>query len=170
MLIAATTEAFFPRVFFPPVFFPPVQYTPIWPILALGIVVLIVAWFVLVLRFTRERRVQGPVDLDWMPAADTERLRGRYLDLIGDIETAYARGDTDARAAHQRLSMLVRSFAFEASGMRAQQMTLADLRRSHATRLVDAVEGFYPTSFSTVEHGSVAVASDSARRVVISWN
>lgn len=152
-------------------FFPPVQYSPFWMVLGIGIVLLVVAFYVVVPLLTRSHRVERePVDTSWMPQEPTETLRGKYIDLIGEVEAAHHRDEVSLRAAHQRLSLLLRFFAYESSGIRAPQMTLADLREAHATPLGDAVEQLYPGAFSEIERGSVIEAADMARRVVLSWN
>ena len=40
---------------------------------------------------------------------------------------------------------------FEARGVRAPYMTLADLRRTRHTPLADTIEGYYPGAFSGTE-------------------
>lgn len=150
-------------------FFPPVDYSGWWVALAVAIIAVIIAFFVLVPLLTRARERQPePVDTSWIPAPVS--IREKYVELIGEVEQSHRRGELTIRGAHQRLSMLLRFFAYESSGIDAPQMTLADLRETRATPLSDAVARLYPGAFREVERGSVDEASDMARRVVQSWN
>ena len=79
------------------------------------------------------------------------------------------RGELGIREAHQRLSQLVRFHAYETSGVRAPQMTLADLRENDLTSLGDAVESLYPGAFDRIDRADVAEAAETARRVVRAW-
>ncbi len=150
-------------------FFPPVTHSAWWTALAVAIVVGIALYTAAVLFFTR-RRERPAVESEelWMPPTSDE-LRRKYLDLISEVEYASARGELGIRHSHQRLSQLLRFHAFEASGVRAPQMTLTDLRAEHLTALSEAVEKLYPGAFAEIERGGVAQAADLARRVVQTW-
>lgn len=150
-------------------FFPPVDYSGWWIVLALGIVAVIIAFYVVVPILTRARETQPePVDTGWIPSPVS--IREKYVDLIDEVEASHRRGELTIRASHQRLSMLLRFFAYESSGINAPQMTLADLRQTRATPLSDAVARLYPGAFREVERGSVDEAAGMAKRVVQSWN
>lgn len=150
-------------------FFPPVTYSLWWTVLAVAILLVIVLFYAAVLFFTRPRREpDSETDLSWLPPSPAE-LRLKYIDLIGEVETSSARGDLGIREAHQRLSQLLRFHAFEASGIRAPQMTLTDLRAEQLSSLTTAVERLYPGAFAEIERGGVAESADMARRVVQSW-
>lgn len=150
-------------------FFPPVTYSAWWTVLAVVILVVIAVFVAAVLFFTRVRAdPASESDLSWLPPSPGE-LTVKYLGLIGEVETATVRGELGVREAHQRLSQLLRFHAFEASGVRAPQMTLTDLRAAELSSLTDAVERLYPGAFAEIERGGVAQSADMARRVVQSW-
>lgn len=150
--------------------FPPVQYSPMWGVLAVTLLVLIAAFYILVPVLMRSREAaREPADSSWIPEFPPVPLGEKYSGLIAEVESAHHRGELTVRDAHQRLSLLLRFFAWESSGLRAPQMTLADLREAHATPLSDAVEQLYPGAFAEIERGSVLEAAELARRVVHSW-
>ncbi|MEY2849909.1 MAG: hypothetical protein RI885_2576 [Actinomycetota bacterium] len=149
-------------------FFPPVTHSIWWTVLAVAILLAFAVYAAVVLFATRRRERSSPDGPLWMPPTSDE-LRYKYLNLISEVETANARGELGIRQAHQRLSQLLRFHAFEASGVRAPQMTLTDLRSEQLTSLTDAVEQLYPGAFAEIERGGVAQSADLARRVVRSW-
>ena len=160
-------------------FFAPVQYNGGWVLLGALILLAIVAFYVLVPLLTRPRRVPLEPTTPWIPPETPDQMADRYLALIDVVESKYSRGEVNARVAHQRLSQLLRFFAWERSGVRAPQMTLAELRESNAQRdnnrdvslrdLAWAVEGYYPASFGPQDYASVSEALRNARRVVREW-
>lgn len=153
-------------------FYPPVTYSPMWVLLAVGIIALVVLVFVLVPLLTRRRRRPAPPELDtsWMDTLAPGTVNDKYLALIDDVERASARGELEPRLAHQRLSMLVRFYAYESTGVRAPQMTLADLRENQLGPLTEAVDALYPGAFSGRDRSSVPEAARLAREVVRSWS
>lgn len=151
-------------------FFPPVAYSPLWAALAVAILLMLAAFYIVVPLLTRQPRVAEPeADLSWMPV-DVPALRGKYDVLISEVEAAHRGGELSIRAAHQRLSLLLRLFAYESTGIRAPHMTLAELREGSNTPLSDAVARLYPGEFEAVERGSVLDAAEVARRVVHTWS
>ena len=150
-------------------FFPPVDYSFGWALLAAALVLLVIGFYVLVPLLLRTRRpASAPTSVDWIPEPAT--VRQKYDVLIDDVVIAHHRGELGLRAAHQRLSLLLRFFAYESSGIRAPQMTLDDLRRTRVTPLGDAVERLYPGAFREVEQGSVDDAAAMAKQVIATWN
>jgi hypothetical protein len=150
-------------------FYPPVQYSALWLILGIVILVIIIGWYVFVLVFNR-RRAQ-PYASDPLPGIPHQgtALRDTYLTLVDDIARAHAAGELDFREAHQRLSLVVREFAAQARGVRAQYMTLEDLRATPLAPLTATVGEIYPGAFSGDETGSFAAAADRARMLVREW-
>jgi hypothetical protein len=151
-------------------FFPPVQYSPFWLILGVVIMVLIVGWYVFV--FVSTRRRPAPVDLDLSLGVPglSPAMREQYLDRIDDVGRRYVHGDVAYSQAHHELSALVRTFASEARGVRAQYMTLDDLRRTPHRALAETVEALYPGAFSGDHRGGIDESVARATRLVREWN
>jgi hypothetical protein len=147
-------------------FFPPVQYNGLWILLGLGLLALVVAWFIAVPLLTRTRPVISEAAAR---AALAPVVRANYLASIDEVEAAHQRGELNNRAAHQRLSALVRGYVHESSGYPASAMTLGELRRLNLPGLTGAVERFYPAEFGTEDSAAVATSVSAARRVVQEW-
>jgi hypothetical protein len=150
-------------------FFPPVQYSPLWFFLGLGLIALIIVWYVIVAVITRKRAVP-PAPVSGFSLPLTVEARERYLGFIDEVGDRYARGRMTYSEAHHEISVIVRAFAAEAGGVRAPYMTLADLRAADQPQLADTVEGLYPGAFSGVQQGPVDLAVDRARGLVSTWN
>lgn len=149
-------------------FSPPVMYSPWWAWLALGMLVLVLAWYVL--AFLLARRGAPPEAPAPPPRAVLgPAMREKYLVFIDDVYRAHAAGELSYREAHHRLSLIVRLFAAEARGIRAQYMTLDDLRRVGFDPLTDTVAQLYPGAFSGEIRGSVDAAAIDAQELVRSW-
>lgn len=150
-------------------FFPPVQYSALWTILGVGLLLLVVAWFVALHFITRPKPVRRePVPMSALPVAGPS-LRETYLGLIDDVERAHAAGAIEFRQAHQQLSLIVREFAATARGVRAQYMTLEELRSTQLEPLAQTIGELYPGAFSGSERGTVSQSADRARLLVGQW-
>jgi hypothetical protein len=97
-------------------------------------------------------------------------VREAYLARIDDVRRRYDTGAVGFSDAHHELSALVRSFASEAQGVRAQYMTLDDLRRTPHRALAETVERLYPGAFSGTRAGRIDDAVHRANELVRTWN
>jgi hypothetical protein len=149
-------------------FFPPVQYSPLWLVLGLLVLALVIGWYVFALVSTR--RPREPVGASTGMAPLAPPVREAYLQRIDDVNRRYATGAVAFSDAHHELSALVRSFAAEARGIRAQYMTLDDLRKTEHHGLAATVEALYPGAFSGAATGSIDEATARASELVRSWN
>lgn len=149
-------------------FFAPVGYSACWPLGGAALLLLCLGWTAWVWISTRDRATTGVPD--FVAPRNAGSVREKYLQLIREIEDKHDGGRLGGRAAHLELSLAVRTFVHEMTGLPAQRMTLAQLRGRQLPLVADAVELFYPGEFAA--HGgnlTVAASAASARNVVASW-
>lgn len=140
---------------------PPVGYSGWWVALGVALLVLVLAWYAWVFWHTRAPRPR--------PAArDLDDVRRRYLAQIDEVGTLVARGELWARAAHQRLSSIVRAFVSE-TGQPVSAATLSELTRRGPAPLADLVRGYYPSEFAPGAASDPTAAAAAARQLVSTW-
>lgn len=152
-------------------FFAPVAYNMTWPLVGAGLIVLCFGWVAWVWLSTRpgnHAEVPG-----FVAPRNPDSVRRKYLELISAVQSQYDAGRLGSRDAHLELSVAVRSFVHEMTGVRAQRMTLAELRAHQLPLVADAVATYYPAEFGASVHApaadGVALSAERARNVVISW-
>lgn len=152
----------------PPGFYAPDPYSSTWLWVGVGAFTLIALWYGWVFWSTREKPVVVPVRVS---PDRLERLRSDYAHQIEVVVTRARAGEISARQGHQRLSVLVRHFVQEVSGIRAPTMTLTDLHAS-GSRLtpVSVVVGqLYPGEFAPAAAATLEGAAEQAKTVVARW-
>ncbi|GAA3407073.1 hypothetical protein [Pseudarthrobacter polychromogenes] len=152
-----------------PEFYGPLQYGPVWMWAGVALLVLVAAWYAFVLAATRRPReahsIQRPAQLTNLAA-----LKAAYLQRIDDVERDAAAGTRSARGSHQEISLLLRKFVRDATGVDAPRMTQADLARHPLPAAAAAVGALYPAAFGPDPVPSVASSAAAARRAVQAWN
>ncbi|MGB4761805.1 MAG: hypothetical protein WBP12_00445 [Candidatus Saccharimonas sp.] len=150
----------------------PVEYGSLWPMIAIGIALLVIAWYGFVFWVSRRRKQRLLANLPPLEptVVDMEGLRKKYLALIDEVALAAKNGQIKSRTVHQKLSVLLRFFAQEAHGLRAFSLTLSDLRQTRYHQLTSAIESYYVPEFHEVIEGDVGTAIATAREVVTAWS
>lgn len=156
----------------------PIPFGWWWPWVAGALVVLVVGWYVGVLRWTRapgDTPPPAPAGPEVRPAAQTRRdpwamLRGTTLARLDEVERRYRDGEVDARGAHLELRAAVREFASVRTGVDTTTMTATQAREDRATRpLASLLEGSSVPAFARSSRARVTRSLDQARQRVRSW-
>jgi hypothetical protein len=152
-----------------PEFYGPLQYASLWGWAGVGLLVLVAAWYAVVFAATRTPR---GAEARRRPAklTDLAGLKAAYLQRIDDVEKDAAAGQRSARDSHQEISLLLRKFVRDATGVDAPRMTHADLAEHPLPAAASAVGQLYPAEFGPEPLPSVAGSAAAARRAVQSWN
>lgn len=129
------------------------------------------AWYGFIFWITRHREQRTVLNLQprVVTQPDVAALKTKYLGFIDQVESKHTARKLSARSVHQKLSLLLRYFVYEANGYAAHVMTLSDLKQSRYTKIANAIEKFYPPEFTKVEQGNVASALATAREIIQSW-
>lgn len=149
-----------------------VGYDATWLIIGSSLIVMLVAWYGFVWFVTRKKKQRTLATLQPKPYTppDLTSLKAKYYALITEIEDGHRMGELSARQAHQKLSYLLRMFAYETRGHRIDTLTLADLKKTRYQELAGAIEKMYLPEFALVQTGNVDEAIEIARKVVMGWN
>ncbi|WP_087508560.1 hypothetical protein [Cellulomonas iranensis] len=156
----------------------PMPFSWWWPWVAGAIVVLVAAWFVGVLLWTR-RPADAPPEPTPAPAARPAAkastdpwmmLRATTLARLDEVERRYRAGDVDARGAHLELRAAVREFATVRTGVDTTTMTASQARERRETRpLAPLLEQSSVPAFARSSRTRVTRSLDQARARVRSW-
>lgn len=148
---------------------PLVGYSPFWLVLGIAILALIGAFYAVVLLLTVERKRRKAPSVPVAPPVNIVQLQEEAFSAVATIETGTMNGTLDTRAAHERLSAVVRGFVAESTGIPADHMTLTDLRQTELRGTSRAIEQFYPAVFGAEPDADLAKSIHMARQVLSGW-
>lgn len=143
----------------------PTSYAPWLTWLAIGLPLLVVAWYAGVTWWARKPATPRRGRL--------ERQRREHLARLDRVEAEVAAGELSLRSAHQSISEIVRSFAAAVGPVDTRPMALEQLRVHGHAGLVDVVALVYPPEFAPGAQGEpserLAPALGDARTVITEW-
>ena len=153
-----------------PSFYGPLGYSPLWLWCGAALLVLLAGWFAVVFATTRADQPAEPTPERGRPAlTDLPALKAAYLQRISDVEEDAAAGRLPARAAHQELSLLLRGFVRDATGVDATRMTHQDLARHPLPAAAAVVASLYPAEFGPDPLPHVGTSAARAAEAVRAW-
>ena len=150
-------------------FYGPFQYSPLWMWAGIVLLAVVLGWYVFVYLSTRVRRAPAAATR-FTPPSDIHSLKEAYLLRIDAVVADAAAGRLTSRASHQELSLLVRKFTRDVTGVDAPMMTLAELDSHPLPAAANAVGRLYPGEFGAEPLPPLARSAETARQAVRSWS
>ena len=145
------------------------------PIIIVGsllILITLVAVIYILVRFIKSRKSKRKMTakaLLWTKP-DMERLKKEYLAKLERIESAFEADPTSIRPTYEKMSKLIRSFAYNATGIEVQKYTLYEIRLANMNALADLVEEYYEPEFDRISEGDARDSLKKTKRMIAEWN
>ncbi|PRC45010.1 hypothetical protein C6A85_97330 [Mycobacterium sp. ITM-2017-0098] len=146
----------------------PPSYSLVWLWLGLALLVLVIAWYALVLVATmpshRLRRIPGVMTLH------ARLLRHRFAKTVRAITGRHRAGDLSAEQASAALSCTLRSFLHQATGQRAQYMQLRAIAASDLAPAAPVLEALGVAQFDRDSAADVGRLGDQTEELIRTWS
>ena len=130
------------------------HFSVIWLIIAAVLAAAAVLLWIWLVRLKKKAIEDGswngtPVKTsDAGPTDSQQLLKSRYLQKLQSGKAKYQEGKINARIAAQEISLLVRSFVFDATGKPVHLYTLRDIEKKHLKELGKHVRLLYEPEFA----------------------
>ena len=142
----------------------PYDFSVIWKIVCALLIAAAVVLFIIPLIPKKKLSVKTP------DGPSLEKIRKRSLSDLSALKKLLDSGQIDNREAYQRLSGIVRSFVYGATGIRVTTCTYEEIRSLNMPNLTALVHDYYEPEFAYDSAGeferSHRVTTDLIRR----WN
>ncbi len=150
---------------------PPFQYMILW--LILGFVLIGLAIFLVI--FFHKKLKNDIEEAKIMKIKKPKRItlqfiKGKYMKELSYLDEDVRSGKITPREGYQRLSLDIRLFVYEVTGIRVQECTLMDIERLNIPALTQLVREYYRPEFAPEEVKQVSGAIMKTRGVIDKWN
>ncbi len=103
-------------------------------------------------------------------AKDINSIRYKYLNKLNDLEKSLNDKKITSRKAYQELSMLIRLFVYELTGLEVQSCTLKDIKKLNIPVLYELIKEYYDPEFSKISKGNIKASIEKTKEVISRWN
>ena len=145
------------------------------PIVIVGalllLITLVVVIYILVrvIKSRKNKRKVTAKELLWTKP-DMNKLKKDYLARLEKIEKTFLADPTLIRPTYEKMSKLIRNFAYEATGIEVQKYTLYEIRMAKMNSLADLVEEYYEPEFDRISEGDAKESIKKTKRTIAEWN
>lgn len=101
---------------------------------------------------------------------DIGLLKSKYIAQVNNIELGLDQGAVGCRDAYQQMSMCIRSFVNEATGINVQSCTLQDIKALNMPALETLIQEYYAPEFARDSIGDAKASLEKTRRAIETWN
>lgn len=100
---------------------------------------------------------------------DMYTIKFDYLNKLDKLESDLGEGKITSRKAYQELSMLIRLFVYELTGIEVQSYTLKEIKKLKISVLYELVKEYYDPEFSKISKGNITSSINKTRGVIKRW-
>lgn len=101
---------------------------------------------------------------------DIYTIKYEYLNKLNMLESELDGGMITSRKAYQELSMTIRLFVYELTGVEVQSYTLKEIKKLNIPVLYELIKEYYDPEFSKLSKGNIKLSIDKTRGVIQRWN
>lgn len=148
----------------------PFLYMIIWLIIAVIFIAAVVFMQVYFRKKLGERlKTEKKIKIKKISETTLEGKKQKYITELMCIETDFVKQKIDKREAYQRLSMCIRMFVFEVTGIKVQKYTLSEITRVNIPQLTQLVKEYYEPEFARETRADIMASLMRTRSMITGW-
>lgn len=97
-------------------------------------------------------------------------IKNNFLNKINELEEKFDNNLLTSRKAYQELSILIRLFVYEITGLEVQKCTLLEIEKLNIPILTELIKEYYDPEFSKLSRGNIKNSINKTKGVVLKWN
>jgi len=102
--------------------------------------------------------------------SDLNVIKLKYLNKLDELERMLDSNNITNRKAFQELSLLIRSFIKEITGLDVTTCVLSDIRKMNIPVVYELIEEYYSPEFAKISKGNIRSSISKTRGVIYRWN
>lgn len=149
----------------------PFSYSMI-PMIVVGTLVALYGIYLIVsiLQKQPKKKIATAVPKKIISPADIRTIKSKYLAELENIKQALWTQQISTRDAYQKMSLCIRHFVYEVSGIQVQNYTLEDIKGLHMPGLEALIAEYYAPEFAMTSMSDSSASIERTKRVIELWN
>ena len=123
-----------------------------------------------ILQKQPKKKTATPVPKKIISPADIRTIKSNYLAELENIKQALWTQQISTRDAYQKMSLCIRHFVYEVTGIQVQNYTLEDIKGLHMPGLEALIAEYYAPEFAMTSMSDSTSSIERTKRVIELWN
>lgn len=143
----------------------------ILPIILVGALIIFYGIY-LIVSVRKKQHKQSMYQTPKKPDSGTDihMIKTKYLTELETIKQELWREQITTRQAYQKMSLCIRQFVYEVTGIQVQNYTLQEIRRLHMPSLEALIVEYYAPEFAVTSLGDSTASLERTKRAIELWN
>lgn len=145
----------------------------LWPIVVTGLLIACCLLCLIVCRIMavmKGRRSKNKIVVKLADVKDIMAIKSKYLERLNQIQSDVASGSITTRTAYQKMSICIREFVYEVTGISVQNCTLQDIKQLRMPVLEELITEYYHPEFAIESVGDSMASIEKTKRAIERWN
>ena len=122
------------------------------------------------LKKLRNRKELEKIEIKQVSVNMKQKLKQMYIKKLEELKEKVNKQEIDARMAYQDLSLVIRHFVYDITGIKVQNYTLREIKKTNLPMLYELIKEYYKPEFAKIFKGNIVGSIDKAREVIEKWN
>ena len=133
------------------------------------IFIILVCLIIFTILFIKKTKKQNIIIKQIIPKKDINIIKNDYLSRINNLLNDINNKKVSNRKAYQQLSVLIRNFIYEATGIKVQNYSLEEIKITSIPYLYDLIYEFYDPEFNKISTSSIKDSINKTVSVIQKW-
>lgn len=149
----------------------PFSYSLI-PIFIIGALVTLYGIYFLISILLKQpkKKTKKPASQKTLSPTDLRTLKSKYITELEQLKQALWTQQISTRDAYQKMSLCIRHFVYEVTGIQVQNCTLEDIKELRMPGLEALIAEFYAPEFAMTTISDSTTSLEKTKRVIELWN
>ena len=137
-------------------------------IILFNILLLCLITYIVYKIIEKEKTIKKEVP-DFKTTRDIIRIKNNYLNQINILYAELNSNHIKSRTAYNRLSILIRKFVKEVTGIDLLKCSLSEIKKKDTGILYELIKEYYEPEFSKNNKGDIISSINKTRKVIEEW-
>lgn len=144
----------------------------IWPVIAVGVIFAGFVLYLLAEKYKKagSKKMMKENVMKQRTQRDIAKIKQNHIEQLEKIKNCLFNKELTTREAYQKMSMCIRKFVFEVTGIKVQNYTLEDIRKLKMPVLEELVMEYYIPEFAIESIGNSVETIEKTKRAIEKWN
>lgn len=142
----------------------------IWPFVVVGILMGLYGVYCLAVVLLNKKTKAKPIQMQPLRRINPQQIKQHYLMRLEHIQQQVAGGNITMREAYQEMSLCIREFVSQVTGIPVHNYTLEDIRKMHMPELEALLTEYYVPEFAWKTVSDTYASLEKTKRAIQLWN